>query len=116
MKDVDSISPSLRENEKLALRKLSKDIGVLYPDAEIILFGSRARGEGTHESDLDILILISHAVDEKVSNSINDVSYPIELEYDVVFGKIIEEKSKWNSPIYKVLPLHQNVDREGIRL
>ncbi len=106
----------LQINEKRALEELKRGIQIEYPGAEIILFGSKARGEGSSDSDLDVLILIDHGLNESDRIKITDISYPIEIEYDVVFGKLIRNKSEWNTPVYQEIPFYRNVNREGVHV
>ena len=40
-------------------------VRAVEPDAEIILYGSRSRGEFVSESDWDFLILVSGHLDDK---------------------------------------------------
>lgn len=44
----------------------------------------------------------------------NPTLYDMELKYSVVFGVIVYEKAFWNSDLAAVMPLHQNIDREGL--
>ena len=46
-------------NRKEILLKIKKTVSELDPEARIILFGSRARGDYGKESDWDLLILTS---------------------------------------------------------
>ncbi len=106
----------LKENEKKALLELKKRICEKFPDAEIILFGSKVRGDADEESDIDLLILVDSPVDTKLEEEIFHISYEIELKHDVVFGEIVQSKNFWNSPLANAMPLHWNIDREGVRL
>jgi len=36
--------------------------------------------------------------------------------YDVVFGILVESRTFWNSSLAKAMPIHWNIDREGIIL
>jgi predicted nucleotidyltransferase len=45
-------------NRKEILIIIKKTVKELSPDANIILYGSEARGESKPESDIDILILV----------------------------------------------------------
>jgi len=85
-------------------------------NAEIILFGSRARGDNTNISDWDILILTDK------SNKINEIEdrfrnnlYEIELETGQIISTLVYSKDYWSNNL-KYSPLYNNVNREGIIL
>jgi predicted nucleotidyltransferase len=106
----------LKKNEKEALSELKSQLKQRIPDAEIILYGSKARGDSEELSDIDLLILIDKKVDRKLKEKIVDIRYDIELKYDVVFGLVIENKNFWDSSLANAMPFHKNVEREGILL
>ncbi|OHD65238.1 MAG: hypothetical protein A2176_06495 [Spirochaetes bacterium RBG_13_51_14] len=107
---------SLKSNERKALKELKTRLEKKFPGCEIVLFGSRARGEGDAFSNLDVLIIGNTRVDRTLREMITDISYPLELEFDVVFGKIIENRTDCDSSISRTTPLHWNIDREGVQL
>lgn len=112
--DINKLT--LKENEKKALHELRRRLLKRFPDSEIILYGSKARGDYDTESDIDLLILVESTVTSKLEEEITHIAYDIELKYDVVFGKIVENKDFWNSPLAHAMPLHRNIDREGVLL
>ena len=107
---------NLKENEKKALDELKKKITERFSDVEIILYGSKARGDADEESDIDVLILLNRDVDDRLREDIFVLSFEIELKYDVVFGILVESRTFWNSSLAKAMPIHWNIDREGIIL
>lgn len=106
----------LRPNEKAALEDLKNGLKKTFDGCDLVLFGSRARGEGDAQSDLDVLILVPGTVDRTMREAINEISYSIELRQDVVFGKIIRGKKEWSSRLSRALPLHSTIEREGVPL
>ncbi len=114
MKNLEQLK--LKDFEKQALKELKEKIKEKFTDAEIILYGSKVRGDFDEESDIDLLILIDGEVNSKVEEEISKIAYEIELEYDVIFGKIVESKNFWNSNLAKAMPLHQNIDKESVLL
>lgn len=50
-------------NKEELLDRVQKIIRQVEPEADIILYGSRARGDARHDSDWDFLILLDGEVD-----------------------------------------------------
>lgn len=85
------------------------------PTADIILYGSRARGEEHPESDWDILILIDSKADLDYEKVFRHRLYEIELELGESFSITLHNKSEWKSKHW-VTPLYKNISQEGIRI
>jgi predicted nucleotidyltransferase len=96
------------------IKELKKKISTLLDDYNMILYGSKARGDDTRDSDIDILLLTQGDISEKTKDEISWFKYDLELKYDVVIGLIIEGIEFWNSPRAAVMPFHWSIDREGI--
>lgn len=83
------------------------------PNAQVILFGSRARGDYHSSSDWDFLVLIS---DDDYSKTFKyqlwDELYQLELKYEKVINSIIQPKGEWMKR--KVTPLYDTIAQEGI--
>lgn len=101
-------------DQNYILKKLKKIIQNFDPDAEIILYGSRARGTETLESDWDFLVLTRIKINNDIKNKIRDAIYDLELETEEVLTSIIHEKDYWHRPLNQVTPFYQNVTKEGL--
>jgi len=110
------IELNLKDNEKKALLELKERILKKFPDAEIILYGSKARGDYDEESDIDVLVLFDREVNTTLEDEIFHISYETGLQYDVVFGIIVENKDFWKSSLAQAMPLHWNIDKEGLTI
>lgn len=86
------------------------------PGAEIILYGSRSRGEAQSESDWDFLILVDGPIDDERIDRVRHRLYEIEWESGEVISSIVRERKEWNSDLYRAMPFHQRVQQEGMRL
>ncbi len=64
-------------------------------DAEIILFGSRARGDHSMESDWDFLILSRQGDSIQHRDKIREALYEIELISGQVITPIFEHPDSW---------------------
>lgn len=96
------------------LERVKEAVLELAPEAEIILYGSRARGTAQVDSDWDFLILLPEPVSKSLEIQIKNRLYDIELETDTVLSSIIRSKQEWLSKRYEVVPLRQEVEKEGI--
>jgi len=83
--------------------------------AEIILYGSRARGNERPDSDWDVLILTKYPVDIIKERQFRNALYDLELETGEPFSVFVYSKNDWNTR-QNITPFHTNVTREGISL
>ncbi|MDO5523703.1 MAG: nucleotidyltransferase domain-containing protein [Bacteroidia bacterium] len=97
--------------QTIAARIKSRD-----PDAEVILFGSRARGQAHEESDWDILILMNRAKKSRSDENLyRDEIFQLELELGESISTLIYSKKEWENILIHT-PIHQNIKNEGITL
>jgi uncharacterized protein len=98
----------LADNEQRALKLLRGQLFGKYPIVDFRLFGSKARGEGKPDSDLDVMIEIP-VNDAAIVADIDDIIYRINLDHDVLISAVIfgsdeiEDGPMSESPIYKVI-------------
>jgi len=52
------------------LNQVKRAVAEREPDADIVLYGSRARGDATADSDWDFLVLVNGQVDERRKRAI----------------------------------------------
>jgi uncharacterized protein len=93
---------------------VKKKVHSLDPEAKVILFGSRARGDARKDSDWDFLILLPHAVTPSDKRKICDLLYDIELETEQVITSIVEGMKMWEA--YEETAFFKNVKREGVEV
>jgi len=94
------------------LRTMVKEID---SSADVILYGSRARGDNNPESDWDILILVDSVVDLDYERLFRHKLYELELETGEAFSISLYNSDNWKSQHW-MTPLFYNVSREGIRI
>jgi predicted nucleotidyltransferase len=102
------------QDNQLILKQCKRAIGSVIPDARIVLYGSRARGDALPDSDYDLLILTGCTPSIRLDEAILDTIYPIELETGAMISFVVQNETDWNHPKYKAMPFHKNIDREGI--
>jgi predicted nucleotidyltransferase len=112
LKDQKTIS----ETERQVLERCKAVVKVIDPGAELILYGSRARGDAQSDSDYDLLVVTEKNDTFSYERVIRDALYDIELETGAVLTVFGINKFKLEQPLYKFMPLYQNILREGVVL
>ena len=98
------------------LSEIKRLILLEEPGAEIILYGSHARGDHQPDSDMDILILLDK---EKITSDdekkISHQLYDLELNTSQVISPLVRAKKMWYEK-YPNTSLFINIKKEGIRI
>ena len=85
-----------------------------FPVTSITLFGSKATGRDDTESDIDLLVLTARKLDWRERDAITDALFDIEMAHDVVISTLVIPAEEWENGPYRVLPIRDEVDREGV--
>lgn len=83
--------------------------------AEVILYGSRARGDERENSDWDILVLTDESLDLAKMRDFRYPLYGLALELGEHFSVFVHSKNEWNTR-QRITPFYQSVTLEGIQL
>lgn len=101
---------------KKLIEQIRHAVHEVEPGAEIILYGSRSRGDALSESDWDFLILVDGPLDDVRIDRVRHRLYEIEWETGEVISSIVRDREEWNSDKYRAVPFHKQVEQEGVRL
>lgn len=102
--------------EKELLVRCKQAIRAVDPTADVILFGSRARGDADEDSDYDLLILTDGDAGLKREDMFRQALYPLELETGAVLTVMAYNRQTWDTPLYQIMPFSRNVRQDGIVL
>lgn len=97
------------------LASVKEYIHSIDPLAEVMLYGSRARGDEREDSDWDILILIDSEASVNKEMIFRHKLFDLELETGESFSTFVFNKSEWKSKFW-MTPLYKNIIKEGIRI
>jgi uncharacterized protein len=97
------------------LQQCKRAIRSVVPDADVVLYGSRARGDAQDDSDYDLLVLVDGPADVAVHQRLISSVSPLE-ENGAVLTLTVHNRDLWDSKLYRAMPFHENVDREGVLL
>ena len=113
----ESLSHLLAPNEKQAVESFVDILLQQYPERVLktALFGSKARGDSTLYSDIDILLVVDED-DWQFSHVISTIAARVSLEYDVLIGPRVIGRERWENMKRRRFSLYRNIATEGIPL
>ena len=94
-------------------RRLTDDIRAVV--AKLIVFGSRARGDATEESDLDLIVLVTTKMPD-IERALDDIAYRVMWEYDfkpMIALKVFTE-TEFNGAVARGFSFYKQVLNEGV--
>ena len=97
------------------LQSIKEILHSIAPDAKIILYGSRSRGDARKDSDWDLIILLHKS--QIKPQDFDRISYPIyELGWKLgeQFSPKLYTVEEWQKRSFT--PFYKNVKKEGIVL
>lgn len=116
-REVRLYTVTLTEREQAAvkafLERVRRDYAALVQD--VILFGSKARGDSSPDSDIDVLIVVGEE-NWPLRDAISLIAARISLEYDVLIGPRVIGLDRWHRMQRERATLYENIAREGVPL
>ena len=117
-------SPTVRSIEEIRLTEsqrnaLAEAVFLLkqrFPVEEVILFGSVARGTAGEDSDIDLLVLTRRPPTHALRTAISDTLFEVNQRHGTLLSAVVIEQRSWMSGPHALLPLHGEVERDGVRL
>jgi len=105
----------VKTSKEHIVRKVKHILDNVAPNARILLYGSRARGDAKFDSDWDLLVILDKPKIEPADYEL--VSYPIyELgwETEEQFSVKLYSKAEWEKRSFT--PFYKNVEKEAVIL
>jgi len=81
---------------------------------KIILFGSRARGESSEYSDMDVLVVLNKIDSETDREYVSDCAWEAGFEHGIVIVPVVYTKEEWEDSPERSSLLAMAIEREGV--
>ena len=106
---------SLTAEEQTWLTAYRKALNTHFPGLidELIIFGSKARGRATEDSDLDMIVLIREG-DWKTKKAVARPGYLLAIDTSAVPSLMVFTREEWERHRQLEAPFWQTVSRDGV--
>lgn len=106
---------SLRPRDAAALDAFTSEVRRVAGDSvrEIKLFGSKAAGTDSPESDIDVLVVIDEA-NPDLEDRIIDIAFDVNLAHEVYISPRVIPGAILEHPVWRITPFLQSVRQQGI--
>jgi len=102
-------------NEKKALNALRTSLLENYSLLDLRLFGSKAKRTDSHDSDLDVMIVLDD-YSPSIESEIDDLIFEINLKYNCFITAIFFSRKELESGPLDESPIYKKILQEGITL
>jgi len=82
---------------------------------QIIVFGSRARGDADQDSDLDILVILDNATEE-AEEYVSECAWEAGFEQGMVIVPVVYGKQEWEHGPDRFSLLARTIEKEGLTI
>ena len=114
MKQIEDLSISSEQIQ--ALKDIKRRLYDEFKIEELVLYGSVARNQPDDESDIDLLVLTTKPLTRFERHQITDIVFEINLQYGTNFSTLVLDRGSWQAGPISVLPLRDEIFKDGIVL
>ncbi|MFA4874311.1 MAG: nucleotidyltransferase domain-containing protein [bacterium] len=107
------LSPAEDAALRLFLERIKQDLGASLK--KVVLFGSRARGKGHEDSDIDVLVLVDEMSLEK-KHLVWDIACDILLDTEIDISPLCMSEAHFTALHDHERLIAKDIDEEGIPL
>ena len=103
----------MRASDRLVLNQFAERVRTRFPEARILAYGSRARGEATWESDLDVCVIVRR-VDRAIEKEIGRIAWEVGFDNDVLITTVEFEEEVFERKAEGRHPFVNNILKDGV--
>jgi predicted nucleotidyltransferase len=100
-------------NESKALNSLKIELNKRYELLDLKIYGSKAKGLDTPNSDLDVMVVLKNLT-PLIESEIDDLIFEINIENDCLITAIFFDQEELEVGPLSESPIYRKISQEGI--
>lgn len=96
-------------------KELKEKLLEVVPLVDFRIFGSRARGNQSKYSDIDVFIEVEE-IDRKLEEKIQEIAWEVGFEHSIYISPLIFTPYEIEKSPLRVSPIVKNINEEGIKI
>ncbi|WP_016953750.1 nucleotidyltransferase family protein [Anabaena sp. PCC 7108] len=105
----------IQDSERKIVSEFRSQLEAIIPILDLRVFGSKARGDATEESDLNVFIKVAE-LDRSCREKISDLAWEVGFKYDLVISTFVVTEAQVETGAMGASPLLSKVLQEGISI
>ena len=105
---------SLVESDRQTIDEIAASLPAGWPVEGIVLYGSKARGDDTPDSDIDLLVLTARPLTPEEAGRMREFVRRVGLRLGTWPELYIRTSDEWWHGVYQAAPIRKEIDAEGI--
>jgi predicted nucleotidyltransferase len=105
---------SLVESDRQTIAEIATSLPAGWPVDAIVLYGSKARGDDTPDSDIDLLVLTARPLTPEEAGRMREFVRRVGLRLGTWPEIYVRTSDEWWHGVYQAAPIRKEIDAEGI--
>jgi predicted nucleotidyltransferase len=105
---------SLVESDRRTIDEIAASLPAGWPVDAIVLYGSKARGDDTPDSDIDLLVLTGRPLTQEETGRMRELVRRVGLRLGTWPELYVRTSDEWWHGVYQAAPIRKEIDAEGI--
>ncbi|MCX7013430.1 MAG: nucleotidyltransferase domain-containing protein [Candidatus Sumerlaeota bacterium] len=104
----------MNDQERKTLGNFKQRVTAQFPGSQLVLFGSRARGDAEPDSDMDVLVILDHAVSTPDREAVSECAWEACVGQGVMLTPVPVSRQDWQEGLLSSSLLAMAVAEDGV--